>query len=189
MLKPFGPILILFFVISFGNAQIRSDYDKEADFSKYRTYSFEGWEKNSDKILNDFDKKRITDALQNEFSLRGMQLVNSGGDAAITLFVVVNAKTSKTAYTDFNNYYGYGARWGWRYGMGAGSVSATTTISENDYNEGTFVVDMYDRETKRLIWQGIITAVVQENPSKREKAIPKKIGKLMKKYPVKPTKY
>lgn len=162
--------------------QVKSDYDKTIDFSKYKTYTLAGWEENSDQILTDFDKKRILDALQAEFSKRGLQAVQNDGDAYITLFIVVNRKTSTTAYTNYNGAMGYGGRWGWGYGGGMGT--ATTTYSENDYNEGTFVIDMYDKEGKNLIWQGIITSVVQEKPEKRDKTIPKKVAKLMKKYPI-----
>ncbi len=169
-------------------AQVKSDYDKNANFSEYKTYTFGGWVKDSDKILTDFDKKRITDALSNEFSSRGMSYVESGGDAVITLFIVVNQKTSTTAYTNFNGGMGYYGRRGWGMGYGGMGLSATTTYNQNDYLEGTFVVDMYDSKSKELIWQGIITSVVKENPEKREKSIPKKVKKLMKKFPVKPMK-
>ncbi len=166
------------------HAQVRSDYDKNADFSKYKTYSFLGWQQESDQLVNDFDKKRIYDAFKTEFSARGMEYVESGGDASITFFVVVNQKTSTTAYTNYTGGYGYRSRWGW--GMGPGY--ATTTYHESDYNEGTFVVDMYDNGTKELVWQGVLTKVITENPQKREKTIPKNVKKLMKKYPVKPSK-
>jgi len=165
-------------------AQVKSDYDKNADFSKYKTYSFLGWQDNSDKILNDFDKKRIHDAFMSEFAKRGMTYVESGGDASISLFLVVNKETSTTAYTDFNTGYGYRGRWGW--GMGPGY--ATTTYQENDYLQGTMVCDMYDTQSKNLLWQGIIKKTVEEKPEKREKSIPKNVTKLMKKFPVKPSK-
>lgn len=165
-------------------AQVNSDFDKNTDFSKYKTYSFLGWQKNSDQIINDFDKKRIYDAFKAEFSARGMEYVESGGDAAISFFIVVNEKTSTTAYTDFNTGYGYRGRWGW--GMGPGY--ATTTYHESDYREGTFVVDMYDSGSKDLVWQGVMTKAINENPQKREKTIPKNVKKLMKKFPVKPGK-
>ena len=189
IIKSFSLLLILLFATNI-NAQVKSDYDKDTDFTKYKTYSFEGWVENSDKILTAFDKKRITDALSSEFSSRDMNYVKSGGDAVITLFIVVNQKTSTTAYTNYTGGMGYyGGRRGW--GMGYGGIgmgSATTTYSESDYHEGTFVVDMYDSTSKELIWQGIITSVVTEKPEKREKTIPKKIKKLMKAYPVKPLK-
>ena len=165
-------------------SQVRSDYDKNADFSKYKTYSFLGWQKESDQQVNDFDKKRIYDAFKAEFSARGMEYVETGGDVSITFFVVVNQKTSTTAYTNYTGGYGYRSSWGW--GMGSGY--ATTTYHESDYNEGTFVVDMYDNSTKNLAWQGVLTKVITEKPEKREKTIPKSVKKLMKKYPVKPTK-
>jgi len=176
--------LLCFVLLGFqvSHAQVTSDYDKETDFSKYNTYAFAGWEKNSDQILNEFDKKRILDALKSEFDERGLELVDSNPDANITLFIVVDNKTSTTAYTTYNGGLGYGPRWGWGMDMG----TSTTDYTENDYKEGTFVVDMYDAESKKLVWQGVLQSVVKENPKKREKSIPKKIGKLMKEFPVGP---
>jgi hypothetical protein len=66
--------------------------------------------------------------------------------------------------------------------------SATTSLSENDYRVGTLVIDMYDTAEKKLIWQGDMTTDVQEKSQKREKTIPKNIGKLMKKFPIAPLK-
>lgn len=172
-------------------AQVRSDYDKSVDFSKYKTYSFAGWQKDSEKVLNDLDKQRIYTAFKSEFSARGLELVESGGDMLVTLFVVIDNKTSKSAYTNYQSNFGmgmgagmgvgmggmYGPSWGW------GNGSATTNFVENDYQEGTLVVDALDGESKNLIWQGTLQSVVNDKPEKRDSAIPKKIGKLMKKFP------
>jgi hypothetical protein len=174
-------LILLLFSTSVTFAQIKSDYDKDADFSKYNTYSFAGWAENSDQSINDIDKKRILSALKSEMDERGLELVESGGDAQFTLFVVIDQKTSTTAYTNYTGGMGYGGGWGWGYG---GMGSATTTYSEQDYNEGTLVVDMYDTDEKNLVWQGVITSVVKTKPEKREKNINKKIGKLMKKFPI-----
>lgn len=187
-MKILGLLLLVVVFTANVQAQVKSDYDKNANFSEYTTYSFGGWEKDSDKILTSFDKKRITDAMAYELNSRGMSYVESGGDAVITLFIVVNQKTSTTAYTDFNGGMGYYGRRGWGRGYGGMGISASTTYSQNDYLEGTFVVDMYDSSSKELVWQGIITSVVKEKPEKREKSIPRKVKKLMKKYPVKPVK-
>ncbi|WP_026966500.1 DUF4136 domain-containing protein [Algoriphagus terrigena] len=180
--KLFAAALLLLVSMT-GFAQVKSDYDKDTDFTKYKTYSFEGWQKDSDQQLNEFDKKRITDALKAEFEARGMSLVESGGDASIALYLVLDSKTSTTAYTNYMGGMGYGPRWGW--GMGAGGMgSATTTYSEDDYIEGTLVVDMYDGSSKGLIWQGILTTIVKTKPEKREKTIPKNVKKLMAEYPI-----
>ncbi|MHA7099052.1 uncharacterized protein DUF4136 [Roseivirga pacifica] len=183
--KLFGLVLLLAFLSAPAYSQIKSDYSKDADFTGIESYMFAGWQDNSDEILNDIDKKRILDAFKAEMDARGLEHKTSGADVVLTLFVVVDSKTSTTAYTDFNSTMGYRGRWGWGYGYGGvGTVSATTTYSENDYLEGTLVVDMYDADGKNLMWQGIIKKVVKSNPKKREKTIPKNINKLMKKFPI-----
>lgn len=166
-------------------AQVKSDFDKNTDFSKYKTYVFDGWQKNSDQKLNDFDKKRILEALKAEFDTRGLTLVDNNADAHIALYIVLDKKTSTTAYTNYMGGLGYGPRWGWGMG-GMGMGTATTTYSDNDYIEGTLVVDMYDSSDKKLVWQGVLTTDVNEKPEKRDKTVPKKIKKLMKKFPVSP---
>lgn len=176
----FGALLTVLVLTQTSIAQVKSDYNKEADFSKYKTYTFAGWQEDSEKQINQLDKDRIQKAIRAEFDKRGMEFVESDGDAIITLFIVFDQKTSTTAYTNYNGGMGYGGRWGWGYG---GMGSSTTTYSESDYIEGTLVIDMYDSESKDLQWQGIITSTVKDNPKKREKTIPKKIAKLMKQYP------
>jgi hypothetical protein len=166
-------------------AQVTADFDKTIDFSKYKTYTFKGWVQESDKQIPEFDQKRILEAFKNELTARGMSAVPDGGDVAITLFVVLDQKSTTTAYTNYNGGYGYGGRWGWGYG---GMGSANTTYTTDDYVEGTCVIDFYDESTKNLVYQGVIKTQVNEKPEKREKTIPKNVKKLMAKYPVKPAK-
>ena len=57
-------------------------------------------------------------------------------------------KTSTTAYTNYTGGMGYGRGMGWGMGMG----SASTSYSEEDYKEGTIVIDFYDEQSKKLIF-------------------------------------
>jgi len=184
LFNTFGILVTIFIFTSNSIAQVNSDYDKSTDFKKYKTVSFGGWEKESDKILNDFDKKRITDALTNEFNSRGIKLVDANGDTTVTLYLVIKNKSNITAYTNFNGGLGYAGRWGFGRGIYGGVGSASTSLSENEYREGTIVIDLYDTAQKKLIWQGDMTTEVQEKSVKREKSIPKNIKKLMKRFPV-----
>jgi hypothetical protein len=180
-------LLVLMHVVFFVSpvlAQVKSDYDKDTDFTKYKTYTFAGWQKDCEKQLTEFDQKRITDALKAEFENRGLTLVDKMGDAKVSIYIVLQKETSTTAYTDYTGGLGYGPRWGWGAGMG----SATTTYSQNDYTVGTLVVDMYDEDSKKLVWQGVIQSTVKEKPKQREKSIPKNIRKLMRDFPVNPKK-
>lgn len=174
-------LTVLFAITSCSPVKVVTDVDKTVDFSAYKTYSFLGWQDDSDRLLTDFDKKRVRDAFKSEFEARGMSYMEENGDMDITLFFVIDQKTSTTAYTD---YYGGGYGSYNRYGRGWGHGYASTTYSESDYLEGTLVMDVFDGTSKDQIWQGIATSTIVENPAKREKTIPTKIGALMNKFPV-----
>lgn len=180
MKKAIYALAAMFLVACGSSLSVTSDYDKEADFTKYKSVMFAGWEKNSGQILTDFDKKRILDALADEFEKRGFTIVQENADAAVTLFIVVEQKTSTTAYTDYNGGMGYGPRWGYGYGMG----SSTTQYVENNYAQGTLIIDFYDVSNKKLMWQGIATGVVEEDPEKRDESTPAGMAKLMGEFPV-----
>ncbi len=175
--------IIATLVASCTTVKVVTDVDKTVDFSTYKTYSFLGWQENSDKILSEFDKRRLRDAFIYEFARRGLEPVTENGDMQITLFIVVDHRTTVTSYTNY-----YGGRYGMyhRYYGGWGYGWGSTTYNESDYMEGTLVMDVFDGATKDQIWQGIATSTISENPDKREKTIPAKIGSLMRKFPVQP---
>jgi hypothetical protein len=167
--------------------KVTIEFDKDTDFTKYKSVSFLGWQEGAGQALNDFDKKRVMDAFKAELEERNLQIVKSSGDIAIALYIVVQQKTSTTAYT---NYYGGGAGRGYRRGGrgGWGGGYATTTYSESDYLQGTLVMDVFDGESKDQIWQAVASKTINEKPEKREKSIPKGVKKIMKKFPIAPVK-
>ncbi len=184
-------LTIVFFSLS-SFAQVKSDYAKNINFSKYKTYSFAGWQKNSGKVLNDMDKERIYNDFKAELAARGMRFVESGGDAIFTLYVVVEKKTSLSSYTDFTGGVGLTPGWGWGMGAGwAGGVgmgTASTTYSQQDYKQGTLVTDMYNAQTKKMIWQGVIVAIAKSKSKQRDRQFQKLIQRVMSKFPVQPLK-
>ncbi len=172
-------------LVSCLGVKVTTDYDKTVDFSQYKTFEYYGWAEESDKILNRFDKERIEKSFGEEFAKRGLEYVEEGGDLIVTLFIVVEQKTQKTANTTnyggyYGGYYGYGPGYGW------GPSYSTTTVSEYDYQVGTLVCDVYDAAEQKLIWEGIGTKTVDENPETRDKNIPKAIALLMQEFPVQP---
>jgi hypothetical protein len=173
-------IIVSAFIFGCSSIKVTSDSEKSTDFSQYKTFSFLGWQNDSDKVMNDFDKKRMRDAFKAEFQKRNLQFVESDGDMAISLFIVVSKERSVTAYT---NHYGGGYGRYHRYGYGWGG-SSSTSYSENDYLKGTLVMDAFDEKSGDQIWQGIAAGTVQEKPEKREKSIPNTVRALMNKFPV-----
>jgi len=184
-------LLSIIFIGSCSSIKVTSDFDKEADFTKYKTYEYYGWTEESDKILNRFQKERIEKAFATEFAKRGLKYAEGNGDMVVSLYIVVDKKTSTTAYT--NHYgtggYGYGGGgwyggYGGGYGMGMGMGSSTTTYSENDYLEGTLVVDVFDKAAKKMIWQSVGQKTIEENPKKAESNTPKVAAAIMKPFPI-----
>ena len=64
--KVFMSACLLIALMGCSSIKVTSDQDKEVDFSKYKTYSFLGWQDGSDKIINEFDKERLRKAFQAE---------------------------------------------------------------------------------------------------------------------------
>ena len=179
--------ITMMFLASCSTISVTTDYDKTVDFTKYKTFEYYGWSDESDKILNDFDKKRIEEAFGEEFAKRGLEYVESGGDLVVTLFIVVEKKTEQRATTTgssgmyggyYGGYYGYGPGWGW------GPSYSTTTVTQYDDNVGTLVVDVFDKAKEQLIWESIGQGTVDDSPQTRDTKVPKSVAKIMKEYPV-----
>lgn len=175
-------LIVTFIFSSCGSSlKVTSQYDSKVNFDEFKTFSYLGWSKNSDQLVNDFDKRKIEDAFKSEFEARNMQFVEKGGDVEVSLFLVTDTKTATTAYTDYyGGYrgYGYGRPWGW------GGGFATTTYHQYDYVVGTLVCDVFNGKDKKLVWQGVGSGTVDDNPSTRDKNIPKAVNKIMSLYPV-----
>ena len=158
------------------------DQNKSTDFSKYKTYSFLGWQNHSDKDLSVEDKGYLRDAFTKEFERRGLQKVNSGGDMQISLYIVLSVETAVSGYNDYVG--GHGSYYHYHRGYATGNMNNTYTQREKEV--GTLIMNVYDRESKDQIWQAIATSAVQTNPAKRERSIPAKVKNLMSYFPVKP---
>jgi hypothetical protein len=154
--------------------QIQTDFDHQANFSQYKTYSWQEI-KASDTLWD----ARIKDAVNAQLAAKGWTQVDSGGDVAI-----VAIKTTQTQRTLQTFYDGMGGGWRWR-GFGGFGESTTT---EQDYKEGTLVVDMYDTKTKQLIWRGSAEDTLSDKADKNEKKLEKGVAKMFKSFPPRSTK-
>jgi len=185
IVKLFSFALIVAVLIGCSSIKITTDYDKTVDFTQLKTFEYYGWAAESDKILNQLEKDRIERAFGDEFRKRGLELVESGGDMVVVLFIMTEDKTQYNATTTgmgYGGYYGYGPRYGW----GPGMSMSTTTVQEYNYTVGTLVIDIYDSKAEKLIWESIASGTINENPQKREKNIPKTAAMIMAPYPIAP---
>ena len=149
--------------------QVKTDYDRNANFSNYKTFSFEKIQ-TQDPLQVD----RIKSAIGTALTEKGLTQVASGGDISIIAMEMTN--TQQTLDTFYNGF-GGGWRWGGRFG------DATTTTET--YQVGTLVVDMFDANTKALLWRGSSSDTLSNKSSNNIKNLDKGVQKMFKKYPPK----
>ena len=149
--------------------QVKTDYDRDANFSKYKTFSFEKIQ-TEDPLWVD----RIKSAVGASLTARGLSQVDSGGDISV---VAVGMTKTQQRLDTFYNGFGGGWRWGGRFG------DATTTTET--YQVGTLVVDLFDSNTKELLWRGSASGTVSNKSDSNIKNLDKGVQKMFKNYPPK----
>lgn len=172
-------LLVMIFMVGLAacsSLKVSYDYDKQADFAKYKTYAFT---EDALKLpVGDLNRDRILKAIETELAAKGMTKSDSP-DALIDILVKAEEKVDATATTT-PTYGGYGYG---RYGYGGGF--STTSINYNEYVEGTLFVNMVDAAVQKIVWQGRATKTLDEDASaeKREQNINTAVKQIFTKYP------
>ena len=165
--------IAMFFALTVASfaQQVKTDYDHNANFGQYKTYS---WEKvqTRDPLLVD----RIKDAVGRVLTAKGWTQVDSGGDVSIVAIEITQQQQTLNTFYD-----GFGGGWGWRRFGGGGFGDATTTTET--YNIGTLVVDLFDTKTKNLIWRGSSSDTLSNNANKNTKNLDKGVQKMFEHFP------
>lgn len=149
-------------------AAVVTDYDHSVDFSRYKTYS---WLKvgAQDSIWED----RIRHAVDSELVAKGWSLAPDGV-ASVAAFGSAHTQPQINTFYD-----GFGGGWRWR-GFG-GMGMATSTVETIPV--GTLVLDIFDSQSKKLIWRAKASEVMSEKPEKDEKKLEKAISEMFKHFP------
>jgi hypothetical protein len=176
----FLSIATLLFIGTMMGQDIRYNFDKDSDFSKFKTYK---WVNLKDAAKpNDLTDKQIVAAIDAELATKGLTKVDS--DAADLLIGYQAGVGQEKQFTSYNSDWGYGGGWyrgGW---YGAGGTGMTTGQTSTIYI-GQLALDMYDSKNKDLVWRGVASKTIdpKAKPEKQEKNLKKAVAKLLKKYP------
>jgi hypothetical protein len=161
---------------------VRYDFDKDQDFSKYKTYEWVPI-KGADQP-DDLTAKQITGAIDAVLAKKGLTKTDS--DTADLYIGYQTAMGTEKQYTSYNTGWGYGPGWGggW-YGYNGGMSTTTTYGSTSTVYVGQLDLSMYDRTQKELVWRGVATKTLdpKAKPDKKQKNINKAAEKLLKNYP------
>lgn len=151
--------------------EVKTDYDRSANFAQYKTYSWE-----QVKTKDPLDVDRIKSDVNAALTAKGWTQVESGGDVSIVAMQIT--RKQQTLDTFYN---GFGGGWGWRGFGGDGFGEATTTT--DTYKVGTVVVDLFDTKSKQLIWRGAASDTISNNSGKNIKNLDKGVEKMFKNFP------
>ncbi len=180
------PLVLILMLSSCSSIQVLSDYDKEVNFNRYKSFAF--YKTGIDKaMISDLDKKRILKAIEAEMNTRGF-VKSENPDILVSIF------TKESEQVDvYNNNFGWGGYgWGWGgfgpglwgggfgpgWGWGGGNAVSTRT-------QGSLYIDLIDAKKKELVWQGkgVGTLANTKNIEKKEARIKEFVADILEQYP------
>jgi Domain of unknown function (DUF4136) len=97
------------------------------------------------------------------------QVPLNGNSALVAMEATTNQQTLNTYYDSF------GRRW--RGGFG----TSTTTV--DNYKVGTLVLDMFDTQTKKVVWRGSASDTLSSKSDKDIKNLDKGVQRMLKNFP------
>jgi len=158
---------------------VRADYDRAADFSRFKTYGFVA-QAGTDSA--DF-RSIATQVLQNSAS---REMESRGYTRSDNPDLVINFKGKLEEKTDIESTPApyYGPSWGYRGWYGAPYYGGGTEVTTRRYKVGTLVMDVIDREKRQAVFQGgyegVVTSKMLEN---KEQTIKDAVAAIFVKYP------
>ena len=173
-------VLLTIATTAFGQ-DVRYNFDKETDFSKFKTYKWVVIK--GATPVDDLIDKQIKTAIDDQLATKG--LTKAEGEDANLLVGYQTAVGTEKQFTSYDSGWGYGPGWyggGWYGGGGGMTTGQTSTIYK-----GQLAVDMYDSAGHDLVWRGVVSKTLdpEAKPEKRQKNLTKALTKLFKNYPPK----
>ncbi|WP_202731340.1 DUF4136 domain-containing protein [Achromobacter xylosoxidans] len=159
---------------------IKSDYDHQADFSRYRTFGYMSPLGTDKAGYSTLLTERLKDATRGQMEMRGYVYDAANPDLLVNFNGKLQQKTQVTEAPPppMGPYYGYrsGFYGGWPgYGWG-------DTVYQ--YTEGTLNIDLVDARRKQMVWEGVVVGEVQKpDTATSSQNIDKAVAGIFAKYP------
>jgi len=171
---------VFFLLAGMAAAQdVRYNYDKDANFTKYKTWKWvEIKTSDKDQLVDNQIKSSI------EAALAAKGLTKTDSDNADLFVGYQTAINTEKQVNSFSSDFGYGGGWGYYRGYG-GMGSSTSTSTTSTLYIGALQLDFYDVATKKVVWRAVGTKEIdtKAKPEKRQKNLAKALKKMLKNYP------
>ncbi len=139
---------------------VTTDYDRNANFSQYRTYS---WGKI--EVKNVLWVDRIHAAVNSALASKGWTQVATEGDVVVTASEVTSQhSTVESTYNGFESWSGH-------------------DYVEKQYRVGSLVVNLADNHTKKLFWRGTTSDTLSKKSEKNIKNLDDGVQKMFEHFP------
>jgi Domain of unknown function (DUF4136) len=157
--------------------RVTIDFDKGADFSRYRTYA---WTQGT-PVKNPLMDHRIIAAIDDQLAAKAIRKTEDNPNMSVSYHYAFSEETRD--YTSSTGV-GYGPNWGpgysWYDWWGS---TGTTYTSSMKVPIGTLNVDIYDTTNNQMIWRGSGSDIISRNPEKSSEQIKEAVEAMFKKFP------
>lgn len=136
--------------------QVSYDYDSSVNLRQFKTFRVEA-EKGmaQDPLLgSDLNRRRLNDAVTQVMEAKGYKMVEQDPDIVVKYMTDVKDRQQIRSNNNYSPYW-------WWYGPMANNYSTY------NYQESRFILNIYQDESAKMIWQGWATGNVK-TPSKQE---------------------
>jgi hypothetical protein len=160
-------IAMMVAIVNVTAAQKVTVYDVRANFARYRTFSWIEPPNTSDPSIRAW----LVEAVDSALAETGLQRVPTDGDLGIAAHVATpQAQTLPTFYN------GVAGEWRWLSGFEA-------TTPAQVYDVGTLVVDIFDRQTRNVMWRGCSPNALSAKPGESANKLSAAISQMFKNFP------
>jgi hypothetical protein len=174
-------VAAVIFFLGCSSARVQTDFDRQADFSSYSTFSwYQATENNRGPTEgpSQIVDGRIRRAIADNLRLKGFTENESGeADLLVTYYTSLNSQMQI-----HTTGWGYGWGWGpyWRFGYGFWPGWTSTTV--HTYHEGTVIIDIIDHGKNQLVWRGVTTKALRKK-SHSDEGIEKSMTRVLFDFP------
>lgn len=132
---------------------VRSNYDKSADFERYRTYGFVA-EPTTERLgYSSLITQQVENAVSQQMEQRGYRR-SDNPDLLVNFSGKMQQRQELHATAAPGPGYGYRGYYGYRAGMYGVWTGYPSTYTVN-YSEGTLNIDIVDASRKQMVWEGV----------------------------------
>ena len=168
--RPFVAVMVALLLISSGvfAQKVSTDFDNEAEFSKYKTYAWAKGAPARDPLMH----QRIVAAIDAQLVAKGLKQVDP--DKNPDAYVLYQASVTEQQELQV---WGTGYGRGWRYG------GRMTQVDVNKILIGQLIVDIGDAASQKVVWRGRASDTLSDKPEKNAQKIQKATAKMFKNFP------